>query len=184
MKHSQTSIDEKVLREVYKDENGVKLFEYKPSLLFPYYCNMEPMSFVRRIRLVEEFLRKGSYRVYYLAVDNTLIGYNLISPGGRRLSFSTAKDIVSGPTYIDPQYRNRGYNGLMQKLSYICYERDFDYIYVWIEKKNVASTKSYLKIGFEKVGEISFFGLRRKMIPTENGTSVVYRLLNPKKSRG
>jgi|LSQX01.2.fsa_nt_gb hypothetical protein len=55
MIHSQTSIDEKVLKKVYEDrEQDIVLYEYKPSLLAPFYRNMEAMKFVRRVRLVDE----------------------------------------------------------------------------------------------------------------------------------
>lgn len=177
MKHTQTNIDEKVLKRVYEDkENQVVLYEYKPTLLAPFYCDMEPMRFVRRIRLLDEYLRKGHYKVYYLAIDGVLVGYNVLSPGGRRLSFSTSDDIVTGPVFIDPAYRSKGYNKLMKRLCYANCSYDYQYVYGWVDKTNIPSIKSVEKMGFEKVGEVNVVGLRHKLEPAENGACIVYRL--------
>lgn len=114
---SQTNIDEKVLKKVYEDPMGkVALYEYTPTLFAPLYCNFEPLKIERRLRLLGEYLRKGRYKVYYLSVDGVLVGYNILAPGGRRLSFSTSRDIVSGPAFIDPDHRNKGYFKLLKPL--------------------------------------------------------------------
>lgn len=182
MKHNQTSIDTRVLKKVYEDEDKqVVLYEYKPTLFAPFYYNMEPMRFVRRIRLMDEYLRKGHFKVYYLAIDGVLVGYNVLAQGGRRLSFSTSSDIVSGPAFIDPNYRSKGYNKLMKKLCYSNCNYDYDYVYNWVDKTNIPSIKSVEKMGFEKVGEVKVVGLRHRLIPSENGTCIVYRLPSLKK---
>lgn len=182
MERSQKIIHENSLTRVYADEeNHVVLYEYTPTLTALLYCNMEPMRFVQWVRLLEEFWRKGRYRVYYLALDGVLVGYNVLSPGGRRLSCSTSRDIVSGPVFVDPAYRCRGYSQLMQKLCYAHCGYDYDFVYNWIEKTNLPSIKSCEKIGFRKVGELTVSRVRRRLIPAENGTCIVFRLANPRK---
>ena len=177
MLHSQTSIDEKKLKKIYEDrENRVALYEYTPTLFAPFYCRMEPLKFVRRVRLMDEYLKKGHFKVYYLAVDGKLVGYNVLSPGGRRLSFSTPKDIVSGPAFIDPTERSKGYNKLMKRLCFTHCDYDYAYVYNWVDKTNIPSIKSVEKMGFEKVGEVKVLGLRHKLVPAEKGSCIVYRL--------
>ena len=184
MVHSQTSIDEKKLKKMYEDpENHVVLYEYIPTLFSPFYCSMEPMRFVRRIRLMDEYLKKGHYKVYYLAIDGTIVGYNVLSPGGRRLSFSGPNDIVSGPAFIDPNYRSKGYNRLMKRLCFDNCSYDYDYVYNWVDKSNIPSIKSVEKMGFEKVGEVKVIGLRHKLVPAENGTCIVYRFPSLKRRK-
>jgi len=174
---SKTAIDEKALKKVYEDPEGkVALYEYTPTLFAPLYCNMEPMKLRRRVRLLFEYLRKGRYKVYYLSVDGVLVGYNVLTPGGRRLSFSTSKDIISGPAFVDPEHRNKGYNRLMKRLSFSHCAYDYEFVYNWVDKTNIPSIKSVEKLGFQKVGEVKVTRLRRKLIPAENGTCNVYRL--------
>lgn len=179
MRHSKTIIDENVLKKIYEDtEKQIALYEYNPTLLAPYYCNMEPMRFVRRIRLLDEYLKSGRYKVYYLAMDKVLIGYAVLAPGGRRLTYSSKQDIVCAPIFIDPQYRNKGYARLLKHLAFMYCTYPFEYNYGFIEKTNIASIKSVEKMGYEKVGELKVVGVTRKLVPVEDGagTHVVYRI--------
>ena len=180
---SQTNIDEKVLKKVYEDPMGkVALYEYTPTLFAPLYCNFEPLKIARRLRLLGEYLREGRYKVYYLSVDGVLVGYNILAPGGRRLSFSTSRDIVSGPAVIDPDHRNKGYFKLLKPLCYLYCAYDYEYVYNWVAKTNIPSIKAQERMGFEIVGEVNTVGLRRKLVPAKNGTCIVYRLPSLKKT--
>ena len=77
------------------EEGGYALWEYRPSLFAPLYGNMDRPSFVRRVRLMQEYLSKGKYKACYLQVDGKFVGYNVFAPGGRRLKCSTTRDLVS-----------------------------------------------------------------------------------------
>ena len=182
MRRVPTDIDETVLKKLYEDEDGVALYEYTPTLLSPLYCDFEPMRFVRRMRFLDEYLKKGHYKVYYLAVNGRLVGYNVLAPGGRRLSFSTAADIVSGPMFIAADCRGKGYNALLHRLSLPRCAYPYEYVYCWIAKTNKASLRSIQKQGWEKVGELNIVGRSRRLVPAENGQDEVYRLRNPQRS--
>ena len=59
------------------------------------------MKMVRRVRFLLEYLQVGHYLVYYLADQDDVVGHCVVVPGGRRLRFTTIKDIVLGPYYIE-----------------------------------------------------------------------------------
>lgn len=184
MKRSPTSIDDTVLKKLYEDKDGMALYEYSPTAFAPLYCNFEPLRFVRRIRLLDEYFRRGRYKVYYLAFKGRLVGYTVLAPGGRRLSFSTAADLVAGPMFVAPECRGRGYNALLHSLSLPRCAYPYEYVYCWIDKSNVASLRSIQKQGWEKVGELNNVGKSRRLVPAENGHDEVYRLRNPMRSGG
>lgn len=60
---------------------------------------------------------RGGYKVYYLVIDGHIVGYSVVTPGGRRLKMSTKDDIVIGPYYIAPKYRGRGYATKMIQMT-------------------------------------------------------------------
>ena len=124
------------------EEGKYTLWVYKPSLFAPLYGKFFPISFTRRIRLMLEYLSEGQYKVYYLKVNQTIVGYNVFAIGGRRLKCSTRNDLVSGPLFISPEYRRLGYATILKKMiiKYCC--SGYNYIYSWIDKNNIASIKS------------------------------------------
>ena len=160
------------------EENGYVLWEYTPTLFKPLFGNIDPPSFVRRMRFLLEYLAKGSYKVYYLEVNGVKVGYNVFSPGGRRLKCTTTKDLVSGPSYILPQFRGHGYIGILKKMVMTHCCAGYDYIYGWIDKKNVSSIRASKKAGFDvEYGELKVVGKMRKLQQTAKGegTNVIIR---------
>lgn len=159
----------KRMRKIH-EEDGCVLWEYTPTLFKPLFGNLDPPSFVRRIRFLLEYLSKGSYKVYYLEVNGTIVGYNVLVPGGRRLKCSSSKDMVSGPSYVLPEYRGNGYIVKLLKLgiTYCC--QDCENVYAWISKSNSASIKAYGKAGFDvNYGELNIVGKMRKLRQVEKG---------------
>lgn len=160
------------------EEDGYSLWEYFPTLFRPFYCKLDKQSFVRRVRLLLEYLSKGKYKVYYLVIDGKIVGYSVFTPGGRRLKCSTSNDLVSGPSFISPEYRGRGYAAILKRMiiKYCC--NDYRYIYSWIDKKNIASIKSCQKVGFDMTyGELVIQGKLRtlKQVSKGEGTNIIVR---------
>lgn len=153
------------------EENGVVLWEYTPTLFKPLFGSMDPPSFIRRMRFMLEYLNKGSYKVYYLEIDGHLVGYNVFAPGGRRLKCSSPKDMVSGPSFILPEYRGNGYIVKLLKLGITYGCQGCDNVYAWISKSNQASIKAYTKAGFDvNYGDLNIVGKMRKLQQVEKGT--------------
>ena len=160
------------------EEDGYSLWEYFPTLFRPFYCKLDKQSFVRRVRLLLEYLSKGKYKVYYLVIDGKIVGYSVFTPGGRRLKCSTSNDLVSGPSFISPEYRGRGYAAILKRMiiKYCC--NNYRYIYSWIDKKNIASIKSCQKVGFDMTyGELVIQGKLRtlKQVSKGEGTNIIVR---------
>lgn len=160
------------------EEGGYALWEYRPSLFAPLYGNMDRPSFVRRVRLMQEYLSKGKYKACYLQVDGKFVGYNVFAPGGRRLKCSTTRDLVSGPSYVLPEYRGNGYAVKMLVMGIKYFSENYDNVYAWISKNNVASIRAYTKAGFDvDFGELNIVGKCRKLKQVEKGkgTNVIVR---------
>lgn len=153
---------------------GLQVFLYRPTLFRPLYAELTRMRFKRRVRFFLEYMHRGHYSVYYAVLDSKIIGYNVIAPGGRRLAGTAAEDAVTGPSYILPAYRNRGYNRIMKKIAF----RDCGCanIYCWVHKDNLPSAASLTRFGFTRCGEVrERKGLIKKQVPAANGESVVFR---------
>ncbi len=165
------------MREVW-EEDDYKLLEYTPKFLQPLYVDFEPMSMVRRIRFLLEYLGKDHYRVFYLEKYGELLGHCVVAPGGRRLKCSSVEDIVIGPYYIRETERGKGYS--IKLIRLVLENVQFRYAYDWIEKTNIASRKASEACGFKKIGELNVSPHLRRLVITKDGEDVIYRY---KKSR-
>ena len=159
---------------VYKKEN-VELHEYVPTLFSPLYCNFEPMRLVRWFRYLGEYIQKGKYLVYYLMIDKALVGYCVVTPGGRRLKRSTPSDIVIGPYFIEPSFRRKGYSKLLISLTLQWCKYRYKYAYDWVDKNNLASIHATESCGFEKCGELNVSRMLRRLTEVENGDDYIFQ---------
>ena len=159
----------------YKDYG---LHEFKPTLNHLLLIPFENLSFVRKVRLLLEKIR-GGYRVYYFSFVDSVVGYCVVTPGGRRLKKSTPEDIVLGPYYIAPEYRGNGYAKEMIRmtLSYSSYE--YRYAYDWIDRNNISSIKVSEACGFKECGRLNVVGLFRRLVETESGSNIIFRYVRP-----
>lgn len=89
------------------EEGGAQLYEYLPSAFTLMAINFEKPRLVRQIRFLLEYLHRGHYKVYYLAVDGEFIGYCVVTPGGRRL-FQQRKTLCWGLISYRPSTEERG----------------------------------------------------------------------------
>lgn len=150
-----------------------RLLEYAPTVFKPLDPAFEPMRTVRWLRFFLEYISPGKYRVFYLEKFGVLVGYCVVTPGGRRLKCSTEKDLVLGPYYIKASERGKGYSKELIRL--VLEHSIFEAVYDWIEKDNYASRKASEACGFVPVAELDVTRFLRKLVITEHGKDIVYR---------
>lgn len=161
-------------KKIY-EKQGFQLLEYNPSLFHPLYMDFEPMRFVRRMRFMTEYFRKGKYKVYYLKVDDKLVGHCVVTPGGRRLKCSTKNDVVLGPYFIQENERGKGYSKKL--ISLVLKHCSYDYLnaYDWVDKKNIASRRASESCGFLPVAELDVKMPFRTLVIVDQGEDIVYQ---------
>ena len=164
------------MRAVFESED-TQLLEYTPTVAKPLYTDFEPMRLTRRIRLLLELFRPGKYVVYYLQKSGRLVGYCVVTAGGRRLKCSTRRDIVLGPSYIERSERGKGYG--KELIELVLRVSEFEYAYDWIEKGNTASRKASERCGFLPYAELNVTPILRRLVPAEHGEDIVYRYRKP-----
>ena len=171
----RTDIDfDKLIKCV--EDNEFSLYLYKPTLTKPLLFDFESMSLTRRVRYLLEYLRSEHYKVFYLSVRDEFVGFCVVTPGGRRLCYSSRDDIVLGPYYIDESKRGNGYSKELIRLVIENYGRPYHYAYDWIHKDNLPSIKASEACGFVRYGEIKIVGKLRRLVPVNGGgTSWVYQ---------
>lgn len=162
------------LEQIESLGNGYSLYEYTPNFFRLLYINFEPMRFARRIRLLIEYMGKGSYKVYYLKADENFVGYCLIAPGGRRLKCSSDNDIVCGPYFIRKEERGKGYAKILLNSSLENCRYQYKNAFVWIKKTNIPSIKTSEACGFRKCGELDVIGKTHKLVETPDGEYNIY----------
>ena len=135
----------------------------------------EKIHLVRRFRFLFEYLRKGSYKVYYLSKNEEIVGYCVTVLGGGRLTISTEKDIVLGPYYVDPIYRSLGYAKVLVQMVLKYCSFDYEYAFDWIHKSNIASIKTSEACGMYVDGKLDVVGKFRRLVPNENGAYLIYK---------
>lgn len=115
--------------------------------------------------------------VYYLAVHEILVGHCIIAPGSRRLKRSTKQDIVVGPYLIEQNQRRKGYSKPLVQLSLEYCSYEYDSVYAYIAKDNIASIKTIESCGFHICGELDIIGPFHRLVEksTGDGSYSIYR---------
>src|SRR5690625_4785811 len=134
------------MKQVYK-EGSLTFYEYTPSAFKPFYINIEPLTFKRRIRLF--FAYFSGFKVFYLKEKDNFIGYCLVQSGkDKRYEFATQDDIMVGPYFIHEDYRGRKLS--ITLLEYILKKSDikFKHAYDYTQKDNLPSIKASDAVGF------------------------------------
>ena len=170
-------IQEEVLHVKCKQvgtNDGLSVYEYKPSLINTFAVSLDSLSLVRRIRLMLEVLR-GGYTVYYLVKEGMVAGYCVITPGGRRLKCYSKQDGVVGPLYFSPEFRGQGLSEVLVRQSISHSTRWFKSYYCWIHKDNIPSRRSLEACGFEPIGYLDVVGLFRRLVIKPQGEDIIYK---------
>lgn len=162
------NIDGSLIKKV-AEEGELSLWLFMPTLTKPLLCNFSPMSGVRRIRYLLEYLHTQHYKAFYLERVGELKGFCVAAPGGRRLKCSTRNDIVLGPYYIDEAERGKGYSKELIRLVTENYGGPYRYAYDWIGKDNIPSIKASEAVGFVRYGELKIVSKLRRLVPVNGG---------------
>lgn len=156
---------------VYSEENVI-VKKYKPSILKPFYIDLEPTTLMRRIRFLIDFYY--GYDVYYLEVKGEIVGYCTITNGRNpRFWFAEDKDIIVGPYYIDEKHRGKGYTTKL--VDYVINKSNiqWDKAYIYILNTNISSIRVTEKVGGRFIFHVHNTALR-KLIKTEEGEYGIY----------
>ncbi len=156
------------------DKEGLSVYEFKPCPFQLLAIPFEKLRFVRRVRLLLEYLR-GRYKVYYLAIEGRVVGYCVITPGGRRLKCSNKNDAVIGPYYICRENRGQGLSKKMIAMVLGICKEQFESVYAWVDKTNTPSIRCLEACGFMPVGRLDVVGLFRRLLINPNGTDIIYK---------
>lgn len=155
--------------------DGVDYYQYKSRLFHYYYIPMAEYEQLlsHKIRQTINFISGSS--VIYIAKNNKLLGYGVVSRGGGRMKFSTKKDIVLGPLWIQPDVRGEGVGSkliraLTSELGYK-YEKAYEYI----SDSNLPSINAAKRNGFIKIGNAKQYGLLHSVVYDPNGSIGIYK---------
>lgn len=155
-------------------QDEIEIIRYTPSLSKPFYINMEPLSLFRRCRFAIDYLY--GYHVYYLSVDNSIVGYCTITSGKNpRFWFANKNDIIIGPYYIDYKHRNKGLTTfLVDTVIHKCHP-DWQRAYVYILNDNLPSIHVTKKVGGSLLFHVhnTFY---RKLVKRDDGEYGVYEV--------
>lgn len=156
------------------EQDELSLYEYSPTLFKLTLVPLEVMSLIRRCRLLSEKIR-GGYKIYYLAQKGKLVGYCVVTPGGRRLKCTTKKDVVIGPYFICPNSRGKGLSKKMIKLVLAEIGPLYVSAYDWIYQENVPSIRCMEACGFRTIGRLDVVGKFRLLKESANGPYVIMK---------
>ncbi len=163
-----------MLKTVYTTNDFV-IDKYTPTVLKPFYVDMEPTTLLRRIRFLIDL--KYGYSVYYLKKNDKLLAYCTITSGKNpRFWFAGDKDIIIGPYYTAPEARGKGYaTKLVDAVINHC-ETDWEKGYVSIKNSNTSSIKVTERLG----GKFLFYvhnTKTKKLIKDKNGEYGIYEIV-------
>jgi len=115
------------------------------------------------------------YRVYVLSDKGSqVLGCAVFATGGSyRYPFSNKEDLICGPYYTVPTYRNQGIASklLTEVIEY--HETNYKSIYAHIWYENEASIRCMSKIGFKEVGRMKTSKFLHICKMNENGNLIL-----------
>ena len=158
-----------------KQIDGIDFYRYKASLFKYFY---KPIAyyeklFTRSIRETIDYVR-GKYRVIYMAKEDEIIGYGIVTRGGGRYKFCTRKDVVFNSLYIVPKERGNGYGKLLVGAFLKELGIQYDKAYEHIRDNNIASIKVAEQCGFVKVSSAKRVGLLQNIVSCDEGILGIY----------
>lgn len=167
--------------EYVKTIGEIDFWRFRPDFMHLYFTDYPAEDHpwyekrpVHRIRMMLE-LFQGGYDVYYMYVDKRVVGHIVVTRGGRRLRMSTARDIVLGPIWVAPRFRNRGFAS--KGICAVLHDLGLEYENAWefIAIDNYSSQKTVEKNGYEFMGEARERGPMKRIELSDGGAFRVYR---------
>ncbi len=160
--------------------DGIDFYRYRTRLFRYFYCPMAYYEklFSRMVRETIDFVR-GGYHVIYIAQNDRLVGYGIVTKGGGRNRFCTADDIVLNSLWVMPKARGNGFANLLYRVLTSELGVSYDKAYAYIRPDNQASIKAALRSGFVKVANASRKGILRSVVIDPNGRLGIYEKVHP-----
>lgn len=166
------------MKKLY-EENEMSIYEYNPSMFKPFYINLEPLSFRRRVRLFLAYF--SGFKVYYLKYKDNYVGYCLVQSGkDRRYKFADEKDIMVGPYFIHENYRGQKLSIVLLDFVLNKVKLDFRYAYDYIHKSNVPSIKASKAVGFKFFSDANVSKILRRieLCASGHGEYIILKFIN------
>lgn len=167
------------MKEVYNGE-WFRILEYVPTILNPFYLNMEPMNIGKRARFAIDWL--FGYKVYYYSLKNigggqdSIVAYCTVTSGENpRYFFAKKNDIIIGPYFTKPEYRGNGIAGTLVRTVAMELETNWNNAYAYIWKTKNASRRIMASMGGELVMYVHNNKMHR-LVESVTGEYAVYRI--------
>lgn len=164
-----------------KSVNGLDYYLFQPSFnnwFFHdwkgYKEDTEKQTIRQWIRMLIEYMWGGGYYIYYVAQNKSIIGYILISNGGRRVTCSNINDVVLGPYYTLKEQRGKGIASKMIDSALHDFNISYKNAYCYIKKTNIASLKAASNCGFHIIGNAEIRGILRKLYLVDKDMGAFY----------
>lgn len=163
MNKKMEKIDAKDKMKVIMETDFYRLYLFTPTWIkqFPVSGHMHTMTWMQRIRFWS--MKHSGYKVYVLTdLYDTVIGEITFSRGGGwKYPFSTPKDLIYGPSFVQTEFRGKGYAVLIGKIVLNSFEKDFDKVYATVREENISSLRCLEKTGFQIDKKLRADKLRR-----------------------
>lgn len=165
-----------------KKFGDIEVYLFIPTLFHHYfnraYTKAERPPYQRRIihfiRMAVEYLR-CRYEVYYFKVNGEYCGNIVVTRGGGRVKDSRKTDIVLGPIWVCPHFRNIGIGTQMINIVLNKLNIDYEYAFEFISNDNIASIKTVEENGYSFYGFCKERGLLKTMVISEDGHHSLFR---------
>jgi len=121
---------------------------FKPSLLHLYAHNG---SFL--LYMFWYIFSLGNYRIFYVRNrEHRVVAYSHLLPRIFKFPFMSRDDLHMGPSWTDPEYRNRGIHTYMKHTLLEKFDQRGRAFWAVVEARNTPSIRVQHKNGFEEVG--------------------------------
>lgn len=160
-----------------KTVDEIEYYRFKPKFGKWYYKNYSGYrkhSLPHNVRMTIEYL-EGGYEIFYMIQGGRVLGYLLVSRGGKRLKCSSRDDIVIGPIWVEPELRNTGIAS--KGISAVLHDLDitYKYAYEYIQPTNVSSIRTVEKNSFDLYGTGSSKGMLKRIESDGSEEFLIYR---------
>lgn len=169
---------QKLLDIPEKITSGEVFYEkFIPAPLHQFRENYTKMTIRKRIRFLLQSI-KGSV-IYYMKINNQVVGYVVLEMGGGvRYPFTKKNDWIISPYVINPLERGKGYGTrLLNDLKNNIHPHLKGYIWAEVRVGNIASIKAMEKANYEFISYAAIQGVfRTYVMKSEKSEYMMFRI--------
>lgn len=152
-----------------------KYFVFHPSIfkLFPKSGHTRKIDIKQFFRF--SLMLFSGYRVYLSATHDDVIKCSIVysAGGGYRFPFSTKNDLIDGPSFTIPAFRNQGVATRLGDKVMNEFETDYNIVYATVKKDNISCIKNLKKNGFIIIGNVTYTK-RKQAVLDKNGEMILF----------